>query len=109
VSFHVASFLRTSVVRRPRWSLDGYGVRRAGLDPRRRRRLPAASVGDGVAAFQDFQRTPFLELQREALPSFALDAKHALDADAKFGGALFRAAGGTQQCSREKSKEAMRR
>ncbi len=39
---------------------------------------PIRVGGDGVAAFENFQRAAFLELQSEALPSFAFGAEEAL-------------------------------
>ena len=47
--------------------------------------------GDGVAAFQDFQGTAFLELQGEALPAFALAAEETLGADAEISATFLKA------------------
>ena len=68
--------------------LDGDGVAECDLGGVAEEVAGSVS-GDGVAAFQNFQGTAFLELQREALPALALGAVEAFDADAEIGGALF--------------------
>src|SRR5258708_26993815 len=70
--------------------LDGYGVVEGNLGGVAEE-VTGGVGGDGVAVFEDFQGTAFLELQGQALPAFTLGAEHALDADAKFGGAFFEA------------------
>ena len=45
--------------------------------------------GDGIAAFEDFERAALLELEREAVKPFALGAQKALGANAEIGGTFF--------------------
>ena len=58
----------------------------------------AGSVGgDGVTAFEDFQRASLLELQGEARQALALGPKQAFGANAEIGSASFEAQ--AQRCN----------
>ena len=47
--------------------------------------------GDGVAAFENFQRAAFVELKQEFFNAVALFLQESLGANTEFGGAFFQA------------------
>src|SRR5438445_12396962 len=84
--------------------LDSYGVAEGDLGGGAEEKSIGVG-GDGVAAFQTFQRAAFLELQGEALPAFTLDTEEALGAEAEIGAAFFesQAEGGNLHTKIERS------
>src|SRR3989449_9096279 len=86
--------------------LDSYGVAEGDLGGVAEENSIGVG-GDGVAAFQNFQRAAFLELQGEALPAFTLGAQETLGAEAEFGGAFFEAqAEGGNLCAKIEAGDA---